>query len=69
MESLHFFFAFFIDLAKHIGIGDNFELLISNLNSKTQYWFKILRKNATFLPFQSLFLAQHSLKNLLPWQQ
>ena len=43
VESLHCFFVFgWIKLK--FGVGGNFRLLISNLNSKTQYQFQILRK-------------------------
>ena len=42
-ESLHGFLVFgWIKLK--FGVGSNFGLLISNLNSKTQYQFEILRK-------------------------
>ena len=67
MESLHCFFVFgWIKLK--FGVRVNFRLLISNLNSKTQYQFAILRK-CHFSSIRSWFLAQQSLMNWLPWQQ
>ena len=49
------------------GVRGNFNLLTSNLNSKTKYQFEILRKSH-FSSLRSWFLAQHSLINWLPWQ-
>ena len=67
MESLHCFFVFgWIKLK--FGVMGNFRLLLSNLNSKTQYQFEILRK-CHFSSLRSRFLAQHSLVNRLQWQQ
>ena len=67
VESLHCFFAFrWIKLK--LGITGNFRLLISNLNSKAQYQFAILRK-CHFSSLRLWFLAQHSLMNWLPWKQ
>ena len=67
VQSLHCFFVFgWIKLK--FGVRGNFGFLISNLNSKTQYQFEILRKMPLF--FSSIMiLAQHSLMNWLPWQQ
>ena len=53
MESLHCFFVFGWIKLKFCVRG-NFRLLISNLNSKTQYQLEILR-NATFLPLDHDF--------------
>ena len=50
------------------GVRGNFRLLISNLNSKMQYQFEIVRK-CHFSSLKSWCLAQHSLMNRLPWQQ
>ena len=50
------------------GVRSNFTLLISNLNSETQYHFEIVRK-CHFSSLRSWFLAQHYLMNWLPWQQ
>ena len=67
VESLHCFFVFgWINL--NFNARGNFRLLISNLSSKTQYRFEILR-NCDFSSLRSWFLAQHSLMNWLPWQQ
>ena len=53
-ESLHCFSVFgWIKLK--LGVMSNFGLVISNLNSKTQYRFEILGKNATFLLFDHDF--------------
>ena len=61
VKSLHCFFLFgWIKLK--FGVRVNFRLLISNLNSKTQYRFEILRK-CHFSSLRSWFLAQHSLLN------
>ena len=55
MESLHRFFIFgWIKLK--FRVKGNFRLLISNLNSKMQYRFVILRKRH-FSSLRSLFLA------------
>ena len=67
VESLHCFFVFGWITLK-FGVRGNFRLLISNLDSKMQYPFKILRK-CYFSSLRSWFLAQHSLMNWLPWQQ
>ena len=67
MESLHCFFVF-ERIKLQVGLRGNFRLLISNLNSKTQYEFEILRK-CHFSSLGSWFLAQHPLMNWLPWQQ
>ena len=67
VESLHCFFVFgWIKLK--FGVVGTFVLLISNLNSKAQYQFAILRK-CHFTSIRSWFLAQHCLMNWLPWQQ
>ena len=50
------------------GVRGNFRLLISSLNSKTEYLFAILWK-CHFSSLKSWFLAQHSFMNWLPWQQ
>ena len=52
----------------NFGARCNFRLLISNLKSKMQYQFAMLRK-CHFYSIGSWFLAQHSLMNWLPWQQ
>ena len=67
VESLHcFVVSRWIKLK--FGIKGNFGLLISDINSKRQYQFDILRKMSLF--FSSIMiLAQHSHKNWLPWQQ
>ena len=67
VKSLHCFLVFgWIKLK--FGVRGNFRLLISNLNSKTQYQFEILRK-CHFSFLRLWFLAQHSLINWLLWQQ
>ena len=67
MESLHCFFLFgWIKLK--FGVRGNFRLLTSNLNSKTQYQFEILRKCHSS-SLTSWFFTQHSTRNWLPWQQ
>ena len=67
MESLHCFFVFGWIKLKFVARG-NFRLLISNLNLKRHYQFKILRK-CHFSSLRSWFLAQHCLMNWLPWKQ
>ena len=67
MEILHCLFVFgWIKLK--FGVRGNFWLLISNLNSKMQHQFEILRK-CHFSFLRSWFLAQHSFMNWLLWQQ
>ena len=51
-----------------IGVRGNLRLLISNLKSKVQYLFEILRK-CHLTSLRSWLLALHSLMNSLPWQQ
>ena len=65
--SLHCFLVFeWIKLK--FSVRGYFWLLISNLSSKTQYWFKVLKK-FHLSSLRSWFLAQQSLMNWLPWQQ
>ena len=67
MESFHCIFVFRWIKPK-FGVRGNFRLLISNLNSNAQYQFEILTK-CHFSSLRSWFLAQHFLKNWLPWKQ
>ena len=67
VESPYCFFVF-VWIKLEFGVRGNFRFLISNLNSKTQYQFEILRK-CHFSSLRSWFLAQRSLMNWLPWQQ